>query len=329
MIEAIKFWNEPNNLSHWDFQLDPEWEQFATLIRLGAQAVRDVAPELRLVLGGMSPIDPHFLVRLEQHGALECLDVVAVHGFPLDWNHWQINDWPQKLAEIQAVTRLPIWVTEVGVSTFGADEVQVFGLQRTQELLLNRVERVFWYSLLDLPPTWEATTRHRESEGSAYYRHFYQGLIRADGTPKPALQYLHPDMGVCQWFHFEDHRLDMAVEWLKKLGVRKLRTGISWADWHRPNAVAWFDRQMAALESFDTTITLCFTPPSRGQREHHTSPPLDPEEFAWFAQDVVRRYYLHERNDTAPVEPVGRDEAWTINGLGGYDPVNNPASVPV
>ena len=25
MIEAVKFWNEPNNLSHWDFQLDPEW----------------------------------------------------------------------------------------------------------------------------------------------------------------------------------------------------------------------------------------------------------------------------------------------------------------
>lgn len=329
MIEAIKFWNEPNNLSHWDFQMDPEWEQFAAMIRLGTQAVRDVAPELRLVLGGMSPIDPQFLVRLEQHGALECLDVVAVHGFPLDWNHWQINDWPQKLAEIQAVTRLPIWVTEVGVSTFGADEVQVFGLQRTQELLLNRVERVFWYSLLDLPPTWEATTRHRESEGSAYYRHFYQGLIRADGTPKPALQYLHQDMGVCQWFHFEDHRLEMAVEWLKKLGVRKLRTGISWADWHRPNAVAWFDRQMEALESFDTTITLCFTPPSRGQREHHTSPPLDPEEFAWFAQDVVRRYYLHERNDTAPVEPVGRNEDWNLDGLGGYDPANNPASIPV
>jgi beta-xylosidase len=215
-----------------------------------------------------------------------------VHGFPLDWNHWQINDWPKKVAEIEAVSHLPVWVTEVGVSTFGADEVQVFGLQRTADLLLGRVPRIFWYSLFDLPPAWEATTRHKESEGSSYYRHFYMGLIRADGTPKPAIDYFNPEMGICQWFHFEDHRLDSAVEWLKRLGVKKLRTGISWADWHRPDAVEWFDRQMRALEQFDTTVTLCFTPPSRGKRPHHTSPPVDLGEFAYFAAEVVKRYAL-------------------------------------
>ena len=25
MIEAAMLWNEPNNLSHWDFELDPGW----------------------------------------------------------------------------------------------------------------------------------------------------------------------------------------------------------------------------------------------------------------------------------------------------------------
>ncbi len=292
MIEAIKFWNEPNNMSHWDFGMDAGWVEFAQMIGGAAQAVRALAPHLRLVLGGMSPIDPEFLILLERQGLLEHLDTVAVHGFPLDWNHWQINDWPQKLDEIRAVTNLPIWVTEVGVSTFGADEVQTFGLRRTQELLRGRAERVYWYSLLDLPPTWEATTRHKESEGSSYYRHFYLGLLRADGTPKPALEYFNPELGIVQWFHFEDSRLDMAVEQMQRIGVKRLRTGISWADWHRPNAVEWFDRQMAALAPFDVTVTLCFTPPSRGKAPHHTSPPLVPEEFAWFAADVVRRYVL-------------------------------------
>lgn len=295
MIEAIKFWNEPNNLSHWDFTIDPEWREFAAMTRLGAVAVRELCPQLTLVLGGISPIDPAFIVLLKRQNLFQHLDAVAVHGFPLDWNHWQINDWPQKLDEIRAVIDLPIWVTEVGVSTFGAEEVQVFGLQRTAELLLGRAERVFWYSLFDLPPTWEATTRHKESEGSSYYRHFYMGLIRADGTPKPAAEYFNPAMGICQWFHFEDHRLEQAVAWLHKLGVKKLRTGISWADWHRPNAVAWFDHQMTMLRDFDTTVTLCFTPPSIGVREHHTSPPRQPEEFAYFAADVVRRYVLEER----------------------------------
>lgn len=255
-----------------------------------AVALHQLRPNLPLVLGGMSPIDTSFLSLLKSYGLFEHLDAVAVHGFPLDWNHWQINDWPKKLDEVRSVTDLPIWVTEVGVSTFGADEVQVFGLRRTAELLLNRVDRVYWYSLLDLPPTWEATTRHRESEGSAYYRHFYLGLIRADGTPKPALDCFDPRMGICQWFHFQDHRLQFAVEWLRKLGVRRLRTGISWADWHREGALDWFDTQMAALSEFDTTITLCFTPPSRGKTPHCTSPPLVPGEFAEFAAAVVERY---------------------------------------
>jgi beta-xylosidase len=263
---------------------------------LAATAIRRIRPTLPLVLGGISPIDPNFISLLKDQGVLEHLDAVGVHGFPLDWNHWQINDWPKKLEEIRAVTNLPIWVTEVGVSTFGADEVQVFGLQRTAELLLGEVDRVFWYSLLDLPPTWEATTRHKESEGSAYYRHFYLGLIRADGTPKPALKHFNPELGICQWFHFEDHRLEFAVDWLKKLGVKKLRTGISWADWYRPNAIQWFDRQMRALEDFDTTITLCFTPPSRGKAPNCTSPPLVPGEFAEFACEVVGRYAKHEGN---------------------------------
>jgi beta-xylosidase len=146
--------------------------------------------------------------------------------------------------------------------------------------------------LLDLPPQWEATTRHKESEGSAYYRHFYMGLIRADGTPKPSIEHFNPGLGICQWFHFQDHRLDFAVEWLRKLGVRKLRTGISWADWYRPGALEWFDRQMSALAEFDTTITLCFTPPSRGKSPNCTSPPVDLSEFAQFASAVTDRYVL-------------------------------------
>jgi beta-xylosidase len=99
-----------------------------------------------------------------------------------------------------------------------------------------------------------------------------------------------PRLGICQWFHFNDHRLEQAVDWLRRLGVRRLRTGISWGDWHRPGAPDWFDRQMEALSEFDTTITLCFTPPSRGRRPCHTSPPQVLEEFAAFAGQIVERY---------------------------------------
>ena len=295
MIEAVKFWNEPNNKSHWAFEIDPEWRAFAELVRLGAQAVKAETPHLTRVLGGISPIDPTFIQRLAGYGALADLQAVAVHGFPLDWNLWLLNEWPAKIAEIQAVTELPIWVTEVGASSFGAEEVQEFGLVRTAELLrgLPGVERVFWYSLYDLPRTWEATTRHREAEGSSYYRHFHMGLLREDGTPKLACRHFAdytPELGICQWFHYEDPRLDDAVQWLRRLGVRKLRTGLSWADWLRPGAEQWFDHVMRKLDEFDVTATFCFTPESKGIQPHHTSPPRHPEEFADFCATMMRRY---------------------------------------
>ena len=287
------FWNEPNNKSHWDQQLDPEWRQFAEMVKVAARAVAAENGSLTRVLGGMSPIDAGWIKRMEDFGVLETLDAVAVHGFPLDWNNWMLDEWPARLREIQAVTDLPVWVSEVGISTFGAEEVQEFGLQRTAELLIGRAPRIHWYSLYDLPAAWPATTRHREAEGSSYYRHFHMGLLREDGTPKLALQHFErftPELGICQWFHYEDHRLDEAVEWLRKLGVQYLRTGLSWADSFRPNADAWFDRQMAALEEFDVTVTYCFTPEHRGPGAHHTSPPYVNEEFAEFCARMTRRY---------------------------------------
>jgi beta-xylosidase len=293
VIEAVMLWNEPNNLSHWNFHLDPDWRIFSALARAAGSAVRAEAPKLTRVLGGTSPIDPTFMTLLAAQGALAEVDAVAVHGFPLDWNHWQIHDWPARLEEVKAVVRHPVWISEVGVSSFGAEEVQDWGLRRTAELVLGKAPRVHWYSLLDLPRAWPATTRHREAEGSSYYRHFYMGLIREDGTPKLALRTFSeytPALGICQWFHFDDPRLDAAVGWLQELGVRKLRTGLSWADAHRPNALAWFDRQMKALEPFEVTLTYCYTPEHCGLEPHHTSPPRKVGEFAEFCAEMTRRY---------------------------------------
>jgi beta-xylosidase len=293
MVEAAMLWNEPNNLSHWDFELDSDWSHFAKLMKVASAAIRAEKPGLRQALGGISPIDPGFMKLMNDRGVLDPLDAVAVHGFPLDWNHWSIYEWPAKLDEIRAVTEKPVWVSEVGVSSFGAEEVQEFGLAKTAELLIPNADHIYWYSLFDLPKAWPATTRHREAEGSAYYRHFYMGLIREDAVPKRAFclfrQYA-PPLGICQWFHFEDHRLEEAVRILKDLGVRKLRTGLSWADSERPNAMEWFDRQMRLLEPFEVTLTFCFTPEHKGIRPHHTSPPHFPDEFADFCARMTRRY---------------------------------------
>lgn len=293
MLEAVMLWNEPNNLSHWDFEIDRDWRMYADLVRQASAAIRAENSRLPIVLGGISPIDPAFIDTMARHGVLDVVDAVAVHGFPLDWNHWSINEWPQRVAEIRAVTPLPVWISEVGASTFGADEVQVFGLTRTAELLIGLSPRIHWYSLFDLPRTWPATTRHREAEGASYYRHFYMGLLREDGSPKPAAarfaQYA-PEFGICQWFHFEDPRLEAGVRWLERLRVAHVRTGLSWADHLRPGGRAWTDRLVRNLDPFAVTATFCFTPECYGIRPHHSSPPKEAGAFAAYCARMVRAY---------------------------------------
>ncbi len=293
MIEAVMFWNEPNNMSHWDVELDPEWRAYAAMASAAGMAVRAERPHLTRVLGGISPIDPGFIRNMDEQHVLDHVDVVALHGFPLDWNHWPLDEWPNRIREIARMVRHPIWITEVGVSTFGAEEVQEFGLRRSAELLLGTVPRIHWYSLFDLPKAWPATTRHREAEGSSYYRHFHMGLLTEDGTPKRAYRLFRdytPELGVCQWFHFEDPRLERAIAVMRELGVKHVRTGLSWADSFRPGAEDWFDRLMKALDEFELTVTFCFTPEHRGLRPHHTSPPHRIEEFADFCANMTRRY---------------------------------------
>ena len=248
-----------------------------------------------------------------------------MHGFPLDWNLWSIHAWPDKIAEIEAVTDKPVWVTEVGVGFVrrggGA------GLRYPPHRGTSRRPRpahLLVLALYDLPMAWGAETRHREAEGSSYYRHFYMGLIREDGTPKPALEdygRVARDVGLMQWFHFEDPRLDDAVAWMKRLGTRKLRTGLSWADSFRPGAIDWFDRQMEAIVDFDVTLTFCFTPQHLGVAPHHTSPPLDPQGFADFCAWMIDRYAPRarrprRRDADRMLEPVRPTVRVALVGIG-------------
>jgi beta-xylosidase len=220
MIDSVMFWNEPNNKSHWDPALDPGWARFAAMARMAGHAVAEASPGLTRVMGGMSPIDPGFVVNLAAQGGLDEVDVVAVHGFPLDWNLWSIHDWPAKVAEIEAATALPVWVSEVGVGSFGAEEVQAFGVQRTAELLVGRVPRAYWYSLLDLPRAWG---RHHAPQGGGGVEllpplpHGPDPRGRHAETLASTVYAAHArPMGLMQWFHFEDPRLDGRRGWMKR-----------------------------------------------------------------------------------------------------------------
>src|SRR5207237_8049933 len=63
-VEAVMLWNEPNKLSHWDFELDPEWQTFSEMTRRAADAVRASNSNMTCVLGGIWPIDSLFIPRM-------------------------------------------------------------------------------------------------------------------------------------------------------------------------------------------------------------------------------------------------------------------------
>ncbi|MGP0593722.1 hypothetical protein ACTRXD_14455 [Nitrospira sp. T9] len=51
----------------------------------------------------------------------------------------------------------------------------------------------------------------------------------------PSSLSLQEKFGVCQWLHFEAYQdVEQAVELMRELRIRRLRTGISWADYFRP-----------------------------------------------------------------------------------------------
>jgi CDP-paratose 2-epimerase len=178
-FEAVELWNEPNNLSEWDWTLDPAWHVFSEMVGAAAFWMRQCGK--RVVLGGMSPIDANWVDLMAGRGVLEYVDVVGVHGFPGAWTaHWQ--GWPDEVAKVRNILDargLPceVWITETGYSTWRNDVgAQARALQAA---IQAPVERVYWYGLRDLHADRSAIDGFHVDE-----RDYHFGLYTASGRPK-------------------------------------------------------------------------------------------------------------------------------------------------
>ncbi len=191
-FESLELWNEPNNRLKWDFpRFDPDWRLFARMVREAGRVTADRGK--RSVLGGMIPVDPAWLALMKQHGVLEAVDVVAIHGFPGMWwpnhpnwewySHWQ--GWESKVRSIAEPAGLPVWITETGLATWdldaGSEARFQFQVERLQAAAAAPAERVYWYSLVDLHPARSAIEGFHVDENE-----YHLGLCTCDGAPKPA-----------------------------------------------------------------------------------------------------------------------------------------------
>src|SRR5437764_3781905 len=102
---------------------------------------------------------------------------------------------------------------------------------------------------------------------------------------------LHDRMGICQWFHFHDYQsVERTTALLRELGIKHLRTGISWADFFRPGGKEWYDWQMKQLEDFEILLSIWHTPPSISEGNSCSSPPRRLRDFADFIDIVINNY---------------------------------------
>ncbi len=182
-FEMVELWNEPNNRSEWDFRLDPTYAKFAEMIIDAAYWARQL--DKRVVLGGLSPIDPNWLYNLAEQGVVEHLDVVGVHGFPGTWES-QWDGWDREIGRIREVldevgSEADIWITEVGYSTWNHDAFNQ--LRVLDDVLDAPADRIYWYSMHDLAPERPAYDGFHLDD-----REYHFGLIDARGHRKLAFR---------------------------------------------------------------------------------------------------------------------------------------------
>jgi hypothetical protein len=197
-IRSWELWNEPDNQAYW---LGTP-RQFADLVKAGAAAVREADPAAQVVLGGIAgEVDFHTKVLVDE-GVGAVVDVVNFHSYFETWHPNAIEQLPAYIESVADVVRrtgrpLPLWMAEVGYSTVG-DRADVSGVYRAHfrrehseaaqasavarttftALATGELTVFAWYRINDLVPSQEVI-------GDDNNRHL--GLLRPDGSPKPAL----------------------------------------------------------------------------------------------------------------------------------------------
>ena len=95
------------------------------------------------------------------------------------------------------------------------------------------------------------------------------------------------ELGLVQWFPYGDEaRLRRVGRKLDALGIRSIRTQLSWADWCRPDGREWVALILDELEGFEVLPVLHSTPPSLGEKPYTSSVPRDLGTFAQFVACV-------------------------------------------
>jgi CDP-paratose 2-epimerase len=98
--------------------------------------------------------------------------------------------------------------------------------------------------------------------------------------------------GLVEWFRpGEFERVESVLADARALGVREIRTSVSWADWYTSEGDGWYAWLFDRLAK-EVRILPCFlhTPPSIGIVPKYSSPPEVPKSYADFIDVMISRF---------------------------------------
>ncbi|SNS10876.1 MULTISPECIES: NAD-dependent epimerase/dehydratase family protein [unclassified Azospirillum] len=101
--------------------------------------------------------------------------------------------------------------------------------------------------------------------------------------------------GFVEWFRIgERERAEAAVAAMQAAGASRLRTHLSWADYHTAEGQAWYDWLIPMLGTqMDLLPCLHYTPPSLSRTGRTSGPPRRLADYADFVDHVLTRYGRH------------------------------------
>ena len=117
------------------------------------------------------------------------------------------------------------------------------------------------------------------------------GDRREPGAPRTG----GPCLGAVEWFCPGEHeRVEQVIEALRRAGIERLRTGVSWADYHTRAGHPWYDWLLPRLAR-ELELLPCFTytPPSLGLVAKSSAPPREPKAYADFLDVMITAHGRH------------------------------------
>ena len=192
-IHSWQVWNEPNIQAFWATGPDPV--AYVRLLDAVASAIRTADPGAEIVAGGLpysgnGLTPPAFIDAMYAAGARGTFDTIAVHPYAAD-AAGVLEILRQVRAQLDRLgdSERPIWATEFGWATGGPPVTitasegahatllhdTIAYMQRARDVLHLRGFVAFRWKDVDLNP------------GQTDVWALHTGLLRADGSPKPAL----------------------------------------------------------------------------------------------------------------------------------------------